>query len=173
MAGWHHWLDGRESGWTPGVGDGQGGLACCDSWGRKESDRTEQMIWSDLTPFQPQRVTGRREMGGEERKRVERRETGACPTLGWNFCGRIRVKFSQRSFKASEGWGPAMHCERSLGPLQSTEREFVERLQFRLPQCLRLWKTWAAFGLKIGGGSGGTGLALRLECWEVQTIPWT
>ena len=31
MAGWHHWLDGRESQWTPGVGDGQGGLACCDS----------------------------------------------------------------------------------------------------------------------------------------------
>ena len=45
MAGWHHWLDGRESQWTPGVGDGQGGLACCDSWGRKESDTTE---WSDL-----------------------------------------------------------------------------------------------------------------------------
>ena len=41
MAGWHHWLDGRESQWTPGVGDGQGGLACCDSWGRKESDTTE------------------------------------------------------------------------------------------------------------------------------------
>ena len=40
MAGWHHWLDGRESEWTPGVGDGQGGLACCDSWGRKESDTT-------------------------------------------------------------------------------------------------------------------------------------
>ena len=32
MAGWHHWLDGRESEWTPGVGDGQGGLVCCDSW---------------------------------------------------------------------------------------------------------------------------------------------
>ena len=41
MAGWHHWFDGRESEWTPGVGDGQGGLACCDSWGRKESDTTE------------------------------------------------------------------------------------------------------------------------------------
>ena len=41
MAGWHHWLDGRESEWTPGVGDGQGGLACCDSWGHKESDTTE------------------------------------------------------------------------------------------------------------------------------------
>ena len=48
MAGWHHWLDGRESEWTPRVGDGQGGLACCDSWGRKESDTTERLIWSDL-----------------------------------------------------------------------------------------------------------------------------
>ena len=48
MAGWHHWLDGRESGWTPGVGDRQGGLACCDSWGCKESDMTERLIWSDL-----------------------------------------------------------------------------------------------------------------------------
>ena len=48
MAGWHQWLDGRESEWTPGVGDGQGGLACCDSWGRKESDTTERLIWSDL-----------------------------------------------------------------------------------------------------------------------------
>ena len=47
-AGWHHWLDGRESQWTPGVGDGQGGLACCDSWGRKESDTAERLIWSDL-----------------------------------------------------------------------------------------------------------------------------
>ena len=35
MDGWHHWLDGRESEWTPGVGDGQGSLACCNSWGRK------------------------------------------------------------------------------------------------------------------------------------------
>ena len=48
MAGWHHQLDGHESEWTPGVGDGQGGLACCDSWGRKESDMTERLIWSDL-----------------------------------------------------------------------------------------------------------------------------
>ena len=51
MAGWHHWLNGRESGWTPGVGDGQGGLACCDSWVLKESDTTERLIWSDLIWF--------------------------------------------------------------------------------------------------------------------------
>ena len=48
MAGWHHWLDVRESEWTPGVGDGQGGLACCDSWDCKESDMTERLNWSEL-----------------------------------------------------------------------------------------------------------------------------
>ena len=48
MAGWHHWLDGRESGWTLGVGDGQGGLACCNTWGCKESDTTEWLNWTEL-----------------------------------------------------------------------------------------------------------------------------
>ena len=48
MAGWHHWLDGCESEWTWGVGDEQGGLACCDSWGRKELDTTEQLNWTEL-----------------------------------------------------------------------------------------------------------------------------
>ena len=50
MAGWHHWLDEHEFGWTPGVGDGQGGLACCNSWGRKESDTTERLNWTELEP---------------------------------------------------------------------------------------------------------------------------
>ena len=48
MAGWHHGLDGRESEWTPRDGDEQGGLACCDSWGLKESDTTEQLNWTEL-----------------------------------------------------------------------------------------------------------------------------
>ena len=43
MAGWHHRLDAHEFGWTLRVGDGQGGLACCDSWGRRESDTTKQL----------------------------------------------------------------------------------------------------------------------------------
>ena len=42
------WLNGRESEWTPGVGDGQGGLECCDSWGHKESDMTERLNWTEL-----------------------------------------------------------------------------------------------------------------------------
>ena len=41
MVGWHHRLDGYGFGWTPGVGDIQGGLACCGSWDCKESDTTE------------------------------------------------------------------------------------------------------------------------------------
>ena len=50
MVGWHHRLDGCGFGWTLGVGDGQGGLACCGSWGRKESDMTERLNWTELMP---------------------------------------------------------------------------------------------------------------------------
>ena len=41
--GWHHQLNGHEFEKTQGVGDGQGGLACCSPWGHKESDTTEQL----------------------------------------------------------------------------------------------------------------------------------
>ena len=47
MVGWYHWLNGQGFGWTPGVGDGQGGLVCCSSWGRKESDTTERLNWTE------------------------------------------------------------------------------------------------------------------------------
>ena len=53
MAGWHHRLDGRVSEWTPGVGDGQGGLASCNSWGRNEVDMTEWLNWLNWTDIQP------------------------------------------------------------------------------------------------------------------------
>ena len=43
MVGWHHRLNGHEFGWALGVGVGQRGLACCDSWGCKESDMTERL----------------------------------------------------------------------------------------------------------------------------------
>ena len=46
MAGWHHWLDGREFEWTPGVDDGQGGLACCNSWVSMSQTRLSE--WTEL-----------------------------------------------------------------------------------------------------------------------------
>ena len=48
MVGWHHWLNRHKFEYTPGVGDGQGGLVCCSSRGRKESDMTEQLNWTEL-----------------------------------------------------------------------------------------------------------------------------
>ena len=51
MAGWYHWLDAHEFGWTPGVGDGQGGLACCDSWGRRaRHDWANELNWTVIFP---------------------------------------------------------------------------------------------------------------------------
>ena len=49
IVGWHHQLDGHEFGWTPGAGDGQGGLSCCSPWGCKESDMTERLNWTERT----------------------------------------------------------------------------------------------------------------------------
>ena len=59
MVGWHHRLNGHGFGWTPGVGDRQGGLACCDSRGRKELDTTERLDWTDsyLTSSLPSLLT--------------------------------------------------------------------------------------------------------------------
>ena len=48
MVGWHHQLDGHGFGWTPAVGDGQGGLVCCGSWDHKELDTTEQLNRTEL-----------------------------------------------------------------------------------------------------------------------------
>ena len=51
MAGWHHWHNGHEFEKTPGVGDGQGSLACCGPWGHKELDTPEWMNWTELDSF--------------------------------------------------------------------------------------------------------------------------
>ena len=56
MAGWHHRLDGCESEWTLGVGGGQGGLECWNSWGRKESDTIERLNWTELKRNQNQKI---------------------------------------------------------------------------------------------------------------------
>ena len=64
MVGWHHRLDRHGFGWIPGVGDGQGGLACCNSWGHKESDTTEWLSWTELNwPLNGKRIWKRIDTG--------------------------------------------------------------------------------------------------------------
>ena len=70
MVRWHHWLDGHGFGWTPGVDDGQGSLACWGSWGRKESDTTERLNWTEAI---------------DEEKRKEERKTGRLVWLHMLF----------------------------------------------------------------------------------------
>ena len=53
MVGWHHWLNGHEFEWAPGVSDGEGSLACCSPWGRKESDMTERLNSTELNQALP------------------------------------------------------------------------------------------------------------------------
>ena len=76
MVGWHHQLDGHGFGWTPGVGDGQGGLACCGSRGRKESDTTERLnrteLWCCMGSLVAQRV-----------KRLPAMRESQVRPLGW------------------------------------------------------------------------------------------
>ena len=59
MVGWHHWLNGYGFGWTLGVGEGQGGLACCGSWGHKELDKTERLSNGNNLTKTPHKSTGR------------------------------------------------------------------------------------------------------------------
>ena len=74
MVGWHYWLNGHGLGWTLGVGDGQGGLACCGLWGGKESDTTEQLNWLmwRIDPLEKTLMLGKIE-GGRKRGRQRMR----------------------------------------------------------------------------------------------------
>ena len=77
IVGWHHWHDGHGFRWTPGVGDGQGGLVCYSSWGHKESDTTEWLNWTD-----------------EERKLCE-----ICQLNFAKFCNKSGVNFLLDRFR--------------------------------------------------------------------------
>ena len=72
MVGWYHWFNGQGFGWTLGVGNGQGGLVCCGSWGRKESDMTDRLNWTELNYWNRWRQGGRRkQQSGSWGQRVQ------------------------------------------------------------------------------------------------------
>ena len=93
MVGWHHWLNGHGFEWTPGVGDGQGGLACCSPWGHKESDTTERLNW---TTFQ-------KALGGK--KTVKEIYLFKKPSPLWRRMSEHPEKLSNlKNFEASFYW---------------------------------------------------------------------
>ena len=84
MAGWHHRLDGHEFEWTPGVGDEQGGLACCYLCGRNESDMTERLNWTELNWVLQKKssaISGFRSYWRKLTTESESEVAQSCPTL--------------------------------------------------------------------------------------------
>ena len=92
MVGWHHWLNGHGFGWTPGVGDGQGGLVCCGSWGCKESDATELLNWTEVS------------LESRRRARLFYRDQGSRKRAGFPWVGAGAGADALLGL-ASLGWG--------------------------------------------------------------------
>ena len=89
LAGWHHRLDAREFGWTPGVGNGQGSLACYDSWGCKESDTTEWLNWTELN------IYCHRQDNKEVWIKIKRIHWKPCNlNLNWKHHSELTIHFS-------------------------------------------------------------------------------
>ena len=117
MVGWHHRLNGHEFEQIPGVGDGQGGLACCSPWGRKELDTTERLNWTDSdlmlkNIFSPKLVTNRLYWFRSQTRQ---------PLVSKTCCWKHNVMLLKSAFKWSRacdlklektrsGWYSLDHC---------------------------------------------------------------
>ena len=102
MAGWHHRLNGHEFEWIPGAGDGQGGLACCDSWRCKESDTAE---WTELEEWYKWTYLQNRNRLTESRLMVTRVKGQGRDRLGvWEWHVYTAV------FKTDNQQGPTVFC---------------------------------------------------------------
>ena len=97
MAGWHHELDGHEFEWTLGAGYGQGGLACCNSWGCKELDTTERLNWTELNSH-PYMTTGK------TIALARRTFVGKVMSLLLNMLSRLVITFLPRSKHLLISW---------------------------------------------------------------------
>ena len=106
MAGWHHRLNGHEFEWTLGVGDGQGGLACCSSWDCKESNTTEQLNWMELNWTEYIRKWAFWENSN---------------ILLWH-CMTVSLEIVQRVQDSGQRWG---HVDRYLGLLSLISKSLI------------------------------------------------
>ena len=102
MAGWHHHLNGHEFGWTLGVGDGQGGLACCGSWGHKELDTTKWLNWLNWTTWN---TVNQHDWGGWENCRGCELSTEwiVLRCTGYTFVHNSLTRISDKTKRGKEG----------------------------------------------------------------------
>ena len=139
MAEWHHWLDGRESEWTPGVGDGQGGLVCYDSWGRKESDTTEWLNWTERL------VSG----SPSAPLLMSMSEAFSVP-----FRTLIKLWYTQALEWSSLVSGPEAKCPSAIKNLTSSTVSYQSTWQFRRQKRCGFSPWSAGVGRSPGGGHG-------------------
>ena len=83
MVGWHHQLNGQGFGWTLGVGDGQGGVACCGSWGHKELDMTERLNRTELIPLDRKEIQSVHPKGDQSWVFIGRTDVEAEASILW------------------------------------------------------------------------------------------
>ena len=98
-AGWHHRLDGHKFELTPGVGDGQGGLACCVSWGHKESDTTERLNWDSILKSRDKKI-----------KNKKQRHYFANKGPSSQSYGSPVVMYGYESWTIKKSWAPKNWC---------------------------------------------------------------
>ena len=141
MAEWHHWLNGHGSEWTPGVGNGQGELACCDSWGHKESDMTERLNWTELNWTEAEDIKKRWQEHTEELYKKDLHDPdnqeGVITTLEPDFleCEVKWVLGSMTMNKASGGNGIPVEL------FQILKDDAVQEPEIKLSTSLGSWKT--------------------------------
>ena len=175
MAGWHHWLDGRESEWTLGVGDGQGGLACYDSWGCKESDTTERLIWSDLIWWKPTRsleLTPKKDflfIIGDCNAKVGSQET---PGITGKFGLGVQNEAGQRQAEFCQGNTPVIpntlfqQHKRRLYTWTSPDDQYQNQIDYII--CSQRWRSSIQSAKRRPGADCGSDHELLLAKFRLK-----
>ena len=193
MAGWHHLLEGHGFVWTPGVGDVQGGLECCDSWGHKESDRTEQLNWTELPYYLHHSLasgqTTRREHSPSTENQIKNFWAWPCPPEWDSVSPSVSLSHQEVSisFFPDSSVGKESTCNagdpssiprlrrsprKGIGyPLQYSWASLVAQLVKNLSAMRETWVRslgWE-YSLEKGRATHSSVLAWRIP-WTVQSI---
>ena len=122
MVRWHHQLNGHEFEQAPGVGDGQGSLACCSPWGRKESDVTEQLNWTEPTwGDHPSQFTQNHHGGSTQSSASmeplipEADQNCHCPPCFWpDLPFNMTTNYGRPLFNRVFSWADTFTCKRYI-----------------------------------------------------------